>query len=402
MKKLVVLLLAVLLAIAPFTVLAEGVTLTMGSWRNTDAAMVDALLAKYKELTGVTIVFEPTQSSQYNSVLRLQLDSGTGPDLYYSRSYATGEELYTAGFSMDCSDVAGVKDNFAATSLEPWTAADGKLFAVPFAAVSQPIYYNKTIFADNGITELPQTYEEFIAMCQKLKDNGVTVFANGIASNWDILECVLLGMIPNYIDSKGRVAYETKEKKFNDPQFVEILEDFAKLVPFLPESFEAIDNDNANVYFGMGNAAMLIDGSWSCGPLKDEYDTDWGTMTFPAPAGKTAGVCFHPDMGITGNNATKHPEEVKAFLAWLATPEGAQITADYLPAGFFPMINAPITFKNERVTDILALNQGKTLDARFIWPKMMDYYTPMVEQLNAICRGETTPQAAADTLAALQ
>ncbi|MEA5066374.1 MAG: ABC transporter substrate-binding protein [Eubacteriales bacterium] len=402
MKKLVVLLLAVLLAIAPFTVLAEGVTLTMGSWRNTDAAMVDALLAKYKELTGVTIVFEPTQSSQYNSVLRLQLDSGTGPDLYYSRSYATGEELYTAGFSMDCSDVAGVKDNFAATSLEPWTAADGKLFAVPFAAVSQPIYYNKTIFADNGITELPQTYEEFIAMCQKLKDNGVTVFANGIASNWDILECVLLGLIPNYIDSKGRVAYETKEKKFNDPQFVEILEDFAKLVPFLPESFEAIDNDNANVYFGMGNAAMLIDGSWSCGPLKDEYDTDWGTMTFPAPAGKTAGVCFHPDMGITGNNATKHPEEVKAFLAWLATPEGAQITADYLPAGFFPMINAPITFKNERVTDILALNQGKTLDARFIWPKMMDYYTPMVEQLNAICRGETTPQAAADTLAALQ
>ena len=105
---------------------------------------------------------------------------------------------------------------------------------------------------------------------------------------------------------------------------------------------------------------------------------------------------------ITGNTATKHPEEVKAFLAWLATPEGAQTTADYLPAGFFPMINAPITFQNERVTDILALNQGKTLDARFIWPKMMDYYTPMVEQLNAICRGETTPAAAADVLAALQ
>lgn len=402
MKKLVVLLLAVLLAIAPFTVLAEGVTLTMGSWRNTDAAMVDALLAKYKELTGVTITFEPTQSAQYNSVLRLQLDSGTGPDLYYSRSYATGEELYTAGFSMDCSDVAGVKDNFAPTSLEPWTAADGKLFAVPFAAVSQPIYYNKTIFADNGIEALPQTYEDFIAMCQQLKDNGVTVFANGIAANWDILECVLLGMIPNYIDSKGRVAYETGEKKFNDPEFVRILEDFAKLVPFLPEGFESIDNDNANVFFGMGNAAMLIDGSWSCGPLKDEYDTDWGTMAFPAPAGNTPGMCFHPDMGITGNNATKHPEEVKAFLAWLATPEGAQITADYLPAGFFPMINAPITFQNERVTDILALNQGKTLDARFIWPKMMDYYTPMVEQLNAICRGETTPQAAADALAALQ
>jgi raffinose/stachyose/melibiose transport system substrate-binding protein len=403
MKKLLAIVMAALFAFLPLAAMAEEVTLTMGSWRNTDAAMVEKLLAKYKEISGVAITFEPTQSNQYNSVLRLQLDAGTGPDLFYSRSYATGEELYTAGFSMDCSDIPGVKENFLPTSLEPWTAADGKLFAVPFAAVSQPIYYNKKIFADNGITELPKTWEEFIAMCQKLKDNGVTVFANGIASNWDILECVLLGMIPNYITAEGRVKYETGEKKFNDPEFVEILTDFAQLVPFLPEGFESIDNDNANIFFGMGNSAMLIDGSWSCGPLNDDYDTDWGTMAFPAPEGMTPGMCFHPDMGITGNNATKHPEEVKAFLAWLATPEGAQITADYLPAGFFPMINAPITFKNERVTDILSLNQGKTLDARFVWPKLIDaYYTPMVEQLNAICRGEATPQAAADALAAIK
>ena len=403
MKKLLALVMAALLAILPFAAFAQEVTLTMGSWRNTDAAMVEKLLNKYKEISGVTIVFEPTQSAQYNSVLRMQLDSGTGPDLYYSRSYATGEELYTAGFSMDCTDIPGVKENFVATSLDPWTAADGKVFAVPFAAVSQPIYYNKTIFADNGITALPKTWEEFIAVCQKLKDNGVTVFANGIASNWDILECVLLGMIPNYITAEGRVKYETGEKKFNDPEFVQILEDFAKLVPFLPEGFESIDNDNANIFFGLGQAAMLIDGSWSCGPLNDEYDTDWGTMAFPAPQGKAPGMCFHPDMGFTGNKATKHPEEVKAFLAWLATPEGAQITADYLPAGFFPMINAPITFQNERVTDILSLNQGKTLDARFVWPKLIDaYYIPMVEQLNAICRGEATPQAAADALAAIK
>jgi raffinose/stachyose/melibiose transport system substrate-binding protein len=119
----------------------------------------------------------------------MQLDSGTGPDLYYSRSYATGEELDTAGFSMDCSDVAGVKENFAATSLEPWTAADGKVFAVPFAAVSQPIYYNKEIFAANGITELPAPMT--IHRHVRSQGRGVTVFANGIASNWDILECVL-------------------------------------------------------------------------------------------------------------------------------------------------------------------------------------------------------------------
>ena len=163
MKKLIAILLVTLMATASLAAFAdEGATLTMGSWRNTDAPMVEALLTMYKEISGVTIVFEPTQSAQYNSVLRLQLDSGTGQDLYYSRSYATGEELYTAGFSMDCTNIPGVQENFAATSLAPWTAADGKVFAVPFAAVSQPIYYNKTLFADNGITALPATFEEFI------------------------------------------------------------------------------------------------------------------------------------------------------------------------------------------------------------------------------------------------
>jgi raffinose/stachyose/melibiose transport system substrate-binding protein len=107
-------------------------------------------------------------------------------------------------------------------------------------------------------------------------------------------------------------------------------------------------------------------------------------------------------MGITGNNATKHPEEVKAFLAWLATPEGAQTTSTYLPLGFFPMINTPITFADERVTEILALNEGKVMDARFVWARLLDMYTPMVEQLNAIARGETTPEAAAEVFAAEQ
>ena len=403
MKKLLIFALVTILCVMPILSMADGAELVMGSWRNTDNAQVEALLAKYEEISGVKIKFEPTASAEYNATLRLQLDNGTGPDLFYSRSYATGEELYKAGFNMVCNDIPGVMENFTDASRDPWTADDGNVFAVPFAAVTQVIYYNKTIFAENGITELPKTWDEFIAVCQKLKDAGVTPLANGIASNWDILECVLLGMIPNYISFEERAAYESGEKKMNDEVWLKIYEDFAKLVPFLPDGFEAISNDDANTFFGLGQSAMLIDGSWSCGPLNDKanYDIDLGFMAFPPPEGKDPGMCLHPDMGIAGNPATKYPEEVKAFLAWLASPEGAQITADYLPGGFLPMINAPIKLQDETIAALNALNEGKKTDARFIWAKMMDLYTPLVEQLNAICRGEATPQQAADAIAAL-
>ncbi|MDR1600511.1 MAG: extracellular solute-binding protein [Oscillospiraceae bacterium] len=399
MKKTLAIALCTLLLLAPAVSLADGVQLTMGSWRVDDSVQVEAMLAKYKELSGVEIVFQPTTSAQYNSVLRMQLDAGTGPDLMYARSYETGRDLYEAGFLVDVSGIPGVKENFAPSSLEPWQNTDGSLFAVPFAAVSQVIYYDKDIFAEQGI-EVPYTWDEFIAACDKLLAAGITPIANGLGSNWDILECVFLGMLPNYVGgSESRALYESGEKALNDEAFVKAYTDFQQMTKYFPEGFESIGNDDAVMVFATGRAAMVMDGSWSCG-TNDEYGANWGTMAFPVPEGGEAAMCFHPDMAIAGNSISQYPDEVAAFLEWIATPEGAQIVADYLPAGFFPMIDAPITFKNERVTEILALNEGRVTDARFVWPKLMGLYNPMLEQLNALARGETTPQAAADAVAA--
>ena len=404
MKKLTALLLAALMlaTLVPGLVQAEGVKLTMGSWRSDDTAQVQALLDKYKELTGVEITFQPTVPAQYNATLRLQLDNGTGPDLMYSRTFAASKELYDAGFLLPLNDIAALKDNFSAASLEAFMADDGTIYAVPYAAVSQIVYYNKAIFAENNL-EVPTTFEELLNVAQALKDKGIEPLANGIASNWDILECVFLGMLPNYVGgAEERALYEAGERKMNDEAFVKALTDFAALSKYLPEGFEALANEDGPGMFGMGRAAMFIDGSWTVGMFDEYPDLDLGVFAIPAPEGHTPGLCFHSDMGMAGNAATQHPEEVKAFLAWFASVEGAQEAADLLPPGFFPTINAPVTLKNENSQAILALNEGKVLDFRFIWKDFLGMYTVMVDNLNAIARGETTPEAAAEAFAAAQ
>jgi raffinose/stachyose/melibiose transport system substrate-binding protein len=398
MKKLLAILLAAVMFLLPAMAMAEE--LTMGSWRTDDVEQVSALLAKYEELTGVKIVFQPTTSTQYNATLRQQLDGGIGPDLFYSRTFSTGAELSENGFNVDCAEIPGVKENFSAGALEAFTDKDGKVFAVPFAAVSHFVYYNKAIFAENNI-EVPTTFEDFLAVCQQLKDAGIQPLSNGIAANWDILECVLCGMIPNYITTEERLAYEKGERKLNDETFVRVLSDFAKLVPYLPESFASIDNDGANVVFGLGQSAMLIDGSWSYGTLAgDEYDIDVGFFPVPAPADLTQGFSLHPDFGIAGNAASAHPEEVKAFLQWLASVEGATEAAKVIPDGFLPLISADVAPEGSIISAMNATGEGKPSDMRFVW-NMMALYTPMVDQLNAICRGEQTPQGAADAINAL-
>ena len=77
----------------------EKVTLVMGSWRADDVSQMKALLAEYSKVKpNVTIEFKPTNPPDYNATLRLQLSSGTGPDLMYARSYATGIQLFNDGF----------------------------------------------------------------------------------------------------------------------------------------------------------------------------------------------------------------------------------------------------------------------------------------------------------------
>ena len=399
MKKLLAIALALMLLALPSLVLADG-ELTLGSWRTEDGEAVGALLAKYEELTGVKIVFQPTVSTQYNATLRQHLDEEIGPDLFYSRSLSTGAELCENGFNVICNDIPGVKENFTETTLKDFTDKDGNIFAVPFAAVSHFVYYNKQIFADNGI-EVPATFEAFLDACQKLKDAGITPLANGIAGNWDILECVLCSMVPNYMTAEERAAYETGEKKLNDEVWVRIFEDFAKLVPYLPEAFASIDEENADAMFGYGQAAMVIDGSWNYGALTgDDYDIDVGFFSFPAPEGYAPGYSFHPDFGIAGNAKSAHPEEVKAFLTWLASAEGAAIATEFLPSGFLPVINADVAPEGSIISEMNAASEGKNVDRRFVW-NMMTLYTPFVEQLNAICRGEQTPAGAADAVNAV-
>jgi raffinose/stachyose/melibiose transport system substrate-binding protein len=379
---------------------SDKIVLTMGSWRADDVEQMNNLLAEYsKKVPNVKIEFKPTNPPDYNATLRLQLDSGTGPDLMYARSYATGEELFDAGYFADCTDIPGLLDNFTISNLAPWRTKDGKMFAVPFAAVSHAVYYNKDIFKKLGLST-PATWEDFLVLCKTLKSKGYTPLANGVADEWDILETFFLGMLPNYIGGASeRVKYESGEKKLNDANFVAAYQAMKDVAPYCPDGFESVTYNDSQILFNSQKAVMFIDGSWTAGVYKDA-PFEWGVFAIPAPKGKKTAICFHPDMAITMNTATKHPAEAKAFLTWLCTKEGATAASKNLPVGYFPMINFDIHLDDVHANEFLALNAGKETDARFVWPALMDLYAPMDQAVINVMKGIMTPQEAADSVAA--
>ncbi|MCR5289343.1 MAG: extracellular solute-binding protein [Treponema sp.] len=380
---------------------SKKVVLTMGSWRADDVDQMNNLLAEYSKVApNVHIDFKPTNPSDYNATLRLQLDSGTGPDLMYARSYATGQELYEAGFFADCTDIPGLMDNFSESNRAPWTTKDGKMFAVPFAAVSHGVYYNKSVFKKEGLS-VPNTWEEFIQLCRTLQSKGYTPLANGVADEWDILECFFLGgVVPDYVGGAAeRVQYEKGSKKLNDAAFVAAYQAMAEVAPYLPKGFEAVTYNDSQILFNTQKAVMFMDGSWTAGVYSDA-DFEWGVFALPAPKGRKTVICFHPDMALTMNTKTAHPEEAKAFLAWLCTKEGATTASRNLPVGYYPMIKYEIALEDAHANEFLSLNTGKDTDARFVWPALMDLYAPMNQAVISVIKGTQTPQQAADSVAA--
>ena len=215
-----------------------------------------------------------------------------------------------------------------------------------------------------------------------------------------ILECFFLGMLPNFIGGASeRVKYETGEKALNDENFVAAYQAIADVAQYCPDGFEALTYNDSQILFNTQKAVMFVDGSWTAG-VYDGAPFEWGVFAIPAPAGRQTAVCFHPDMAITMNAATKYPEEARAFLQWLCTEEGATIASQNLPVGYFPMINFPIELADPHANEFLSLNQGKETDARFVWPALMDLYAPMNQAVISLMKGQITAQEAADTVAA--
>jgi raffinose/stachyose/melibiose transport system substrate-binding protein len=381
--------------------ISDEVVLTMGSWRTDDVEQMNRLLDAYKKLAPkVTIKFQPTNPPDYNATLRLQLDSGTGPDLMYARSYAAGQELYNAGYFADCTDIPGLMENFSASNLAPWQMSDGTMFAVPFAAVSHAVYYNKDIFKKEGLS-IPENWEAFLSLCDTLEKKGYTPLANGLADEWDILETFFFGLLPNYIGGADmRVKYESGELPLNDRNFVEAYQAMADVAQYCPDGFESVTYNDSQVLFNSQKAVMFVDGSWTAGVYKDA-PFDWGLFAIPAPKGKSTAICFHPDMAITMNTATKHPEEARAFLAWLCSEEGATTASQNLPSGYFPMIKFPIKLEDPHANEFLSLNAGRKTDARFVWPKLMNLYAPMNQAVIKVMKGDISAKQAADSVQAL-
>lgn len=141
------------------------------------------------------------------------------------------------------------------------------------------LWYNKQIFADNGLNP-PQTFDEFFEIADKLQEQGIIPFCFGNKDGWEaahVFETVLIAKL----GAEGYSGLWTGETKWSDPGVTEALETFKKMVTYVNPDHAAFTWDEAYEYIIDGKGAMSIMGDWVAGYFFSKEYTDFDGCRFP-------------------------------------------------------------------------------------------------------------------------
>ncbi len=264
--------------------------------------------------------------------------AGTGPDI----SFQTEQfPLYAKnGYILSLEDYADEtkRSGYPASALA-YCSYDGQLMGIPFVALNSVMFYNKDMFAEAGITEVPTTWDEMEEVAKKLtldKDG------DGQTDQWGMMfEMDDYWQPLTYIIQAGADQWNENLTNigFNNEQGVEGLTFFDKLYNqdkvVLPlEKYTNKEEERA--YFYNGQVAMFPQQIHYTNIIKEASDINLGAFAIPAgPASDEAHSKWNfANIGMLAiSSQTQHPDAAWKFVEFITRPE---VEKTYLSeVGFF-------------------------------------------------------------------
>lgn len=279
-----------------------------------------AMAAEYKkEKPQVTLDMTIVQND-YQTVLKSKLNSGEVPDLFMSSAY--NDNRVYKDYSYDLTNEDFMK-NMDPSFLKSVTL-DGKVLGYPFLVQSHSFIYNKKLFKDAGITELPTTLDGYKQACEKLAAKGIQPFSSGFAEWWVLPQMTYPSMSDANNGDYAALFNDIKsgKTKFGDLPQVDFALDLIDLVK--KYSGNKPMESTADIQcsdFANGKVAMIHQGSWEEDSIrKIKKDIDMGYLEAPRKDGKST-VAVDSNLTMRVSKDSKNLKEVLALLNWLTTSD---------------------------------------------------------------------------------
>ncbi len=318
--------------------------------REEDGTMAD-LIAKFNEMyPNITVETEGVTDYAEDSLLRLS--SGDWGDIMFIPA-VDAADLPTYFVPYGTVEEMSEYVNFA----DQWKNGD-LCYGIGYMGNAQGVLYNKKVFADAGITELPKTPDEFIAALQAIKDNtdAIPLYTNYAAGwtmggAWD----AYLGAITNGDETWLNQKFIHTAEPFKDNgdgtgpyALYKILYD-ATAQGLIEEDYTTTDWEGCKPMINNGEIGTMVLGSWAIAQMKaaGDHPDDIGYMPFPITVNGKQYATAGPDYcyGINVNASDDNKAAAMVFVKWMVEESG---WCD-LEGGYPISKNAPSSFVFEGV-----------------------------------------------------
>jgi len=293
---------------------AQQKPITLTYWRVfDDQDAFDEIIAKYKVLhPNITINYRKLRLSEYESELVNALAEDRGPDIFsihntwvkkYQPKLAPMPDTITMTYPVTQGTiqktvvmqeqttksltVKELKDNFVDVVSQDVVLDDGKIYGLPLSVDTLAMYYNRDLFNNAGISQIPTYWnKEFLQDVKKLtkQDSKTGLIQSGVALGGskninrysDILAVLMMQTGATMMSDSGQVLFQTTPNSTTNSSYSPGADALRFYTDFAKSGMETYswnsDMQNSLDMFISGNLAIMFD-----------YDYDYATIKTQAP-----------------------------------------------------------------------------------------------------------------------
>lgn len=292
-------------------------------------AVFEEIISLFNESQDEIEVYQ-NMNTNSDVTLRVAAVKGEFPDIVELGGLQSVEsfEYIMGGYLMPLNELPSmerVKEEYL-----PYLRYDGHIYQVPLAMSFEGIYVNRDLFAREGL-EIPETYEELLAVSEEIMARGKTpfVFADGdvwtIHQNWECIEGAYRGNFQDFWTevAEGKSSFETDEISRGS------LEKLLKLHEYTRPEFEKLNYAKAMEHFAAGDSFMFMQGSWAYRNMREmNPNLNLELIPFPVEEEQEQKASIWVDSSVGISRDCRYPEAAQKFLEFLTKPEILQMYLD--------------------------------------------------------------------------
>lgn len=284
------------------------------------------MAAKFEEEhPGVKIEVQHAANDS-NTLLQSRVNSGDIPDVFDVESGTSARMYYE--YAYDWTNDSEVLAKFSEEAVNTGRDEEGNVKSLPWTYENMGLIYNKDLFEQAGITELPATMDELEAACEKLKAAGITAFALSGKETWVLGQLATHFMMDKTIDAAGVVEkLNSGELTFADmPNFQNLFRFLELAVKYGPDKPLEVDWETCENMLANNEAAIIHMGDW-CQSTLDSFNPDANLAFLPCPVSdnpEDATLLSSCNWTYIVNKDSKNLELAKEYCEYILTSEMGQ------------------------------------------------------------------------------